>query len=458
MKIRYQSLLTAVILSAGLHAAAQTKPMATIRGKVDKEKVAKVYLFHVAQGEMTEYATTRLDAGRNYAFALPDAKEGFYYVSDNNSRRSLPTRFYLKPGENVTVDIHATSTDITGTSPENKLLGQWEKMYSELAVPSFRFFEGNYDYKSFFPALEAFIPKAEAFKKQINTPNKSFNSLLRMVVDSDVEYAAIYFIYTPRSIHPTREQYPAYYNSIIQMEKFCDTRILQLGDAIDRMERYTMFYNMNSGVKIAAGEHMQHAVSAICNDTLKGLFLTAGVDRYKSLEKLRTDYAPFMKYLLTDSAKAKYLRQESAIASYAKGEKAYNFAYPDINGDTVSLASLKGKVVLVDTWATWCMPCRAEIPHLQKLEEELRGKSIAFVSLSVDEAKDKNKWVEFVKKEKLGGIQLYAKGFSEFAHYYKINSIPRFLVFDKAGNIVTVDAPRPSQPELKALLLQLSEG
>ncbi|WP_218150442.1 TlpA family protein disulfide reductase [Chitinophaga arvensicola] len=51
-----------------------------------------------------------------------------------------------------------------------------------------------------------------------------------------------------------------------------------------------------------------------------------------------------------------------------------------------------------------------------------------------------------------------AKGFSEFAQYYKITGIPRFLIFDKEGKIVTVDAPRPSEPALKALLLQLAEG
>ena len=132
---------------------------------------------------------------------------------------------------------------------------------------------------------------------------------------------------------------------------------------------------------------------------------------------------------------------------------AYNFSYPDINGNKVSLASLKGKVVLVDVWATWCGPCRQQIPYLKKLEEELRDKDIAFVSISVDEEKDFEKWKQFVDKEQLKGIQLYAKGWSDFSKYYDIRGIPRFLVFDQNGKIVTVDSPRPSQPELKELLL-----
>jgi thiol-disulfide isomerase/thioredoxin len=141
------------------------------------------------------------------------------------------------------------------------------------------------------------------------------------------------------------------------------------------------------------------------------------------------------------------------VSTFKKGDMAYNFSYPDINGKTVTLASLKGKVVLVDVWATWCGPCKQQIPHLKKLEEELRDKDIAFVSISVDEEKDKEKWKTFVEKEELKGVQLYAKGWSDFAKYYDIRGIPRFLVFDQEGKIVTVDSPRPSQPELKELLL-----
>ncbi len=98
-------------------------------------------------------------------------------------------------------------------------------------------------------------------------------------------------------------------------------------------------------------------------------------------------------------------------------------------------------------------PVKKEIPHLKKLEEELRDKNIAFVSISVDVEKDKEKWKNFVEKEQLTGIQLYAKGWSDFTNYYDIHAIPRFLVFDQEGKIVTVDSPRPSMPELKELLL-----
>jgi hypothetical protein len=76
------------------------------------------------------------------------------------------------------------------------------------------------------------------------------------------------------------------------------------------------------------------------------------------------------------------------------------------------------------------------------------------VSLSTDAEKDREKWRQMIVDEGLGGIQLFAGQGNEFSKYYKINAIPRFLVFDKQGKIVTVDSPRPSDPALKELLLK----
>lgn len=74
------------------------------------------------------------------------------------------------------------------------------------------------------------------------------------------------------------------------------------------------------------------------------------------------------------------------------------------------------------------------------------------LGVSVDEAKDKQKWLDFIKKEELGGVQVHASGWSKIAQDYKIKGIPRFMVFDKQGRVVSVDAPRPSSPELKEML------
>lgn len=137
--------------------------------------------------------------------------------------------------------------------------------------------------------------------------------------------------------------------------------------------------------------------------------------------------------------------------------KAQNFDYLNHAGGKTSLESLKGKYVYIDIWATWCGPCRAEIPSLKKIEEKYHGKNIAFVSISVDTDKDFEKWKLFVTEKALGGIQLFAdkNWTSDFIKSFEINSIPRFLLIDPNGVVVDSDAARPSNPKLQDQLDKL---
>ena len=136
------------------------------------------------------------------------------------------------------------------------------------------------------------------------------------------------------------------------------------------------------------------------------------------------------------------------------GTVSPSFKYENHKGGFTSLEDLKGKYVYIDVWATWCGPCRQEIPFLQKTEEAYHGKNIEFVSISVDEQKNHEKWKQFVKDKNLGGIQLLAdKDWkSDFVQGFKINGIPRFILISPEGKIVSADAPRPSSPDLVTLL------
>jgi len=132
------------------------------------------------------------------------------------------------------------------------------------------------------------------------------------------------------------------------------------------------------------------------------------------------------------------------------GEPAIDFTYPNKDGNELSLTSFKGNLVYVDVWATWCGPCRAEIPSLQKLESDYHGKDIIFMSVSVDT--DKEAWEKMVVEEELGGVQLWADGWSKITKDYAIFGIPRFMLFDTEGNIISTDAPRPSSDDIRGLL------
>lgn len=142
---------------------------------------------------------------------------------------------------------------------------------------------------------------------------------------------------------------------------------------------------------------------------------------------------------------------ESLKVRKLNGQKSPTFDFENHKGGKTKLDDFKGKYVYVDVWATWCGPCRAEIPHLKKLEEHYHDKNnVVFVSISVDKAKDHEKWKNFVVEKELGGVQLFADNDwnSEFVKGYQINGIPRFIIIGPDGNIVNADAPRPSSGDI----------
>jgi len=146
-----------------------------------------------------------------------------------------------------------------------------------------------------------------------------------------------------------------------------------------------------------------------------------------------------------------------------KGKPSPKFKnYENFIGGKTSLDDFKGTYVYIDVWATWCRPCLAEIPALKSLEKQYHGKNIQFISISIDDERTagswenaNKKWRKMVKSKNLSGIQLYAGQDLEFIQEYEISSIPRFLLIDPKGNIVSSNAPRPSDPQLLNIFNEL---
>lgn len=164
--------------------------------------------------------------------------------------------------------------------------------------------------------------------------------------------------------------------------------------------------------------------------------------------------------------KKNYTKENYFLIKFKKGKPSPNFVnYENFKGGSTSLADFKGKFVYIDIWATWCGPCKREIPHFKNIIEEFENDNIEFVSISVDNGRgykndaDKAKlaWRNMIKEKDMKGVQLYAdKAWdSDFIKAYSIKSIPRFILIDPNGNIVNANAPRPSSTALKELLTTL---
>ena len=147
-----------------------------------------------------------------------------------------------------------------------------------------------------------------------------------------------------------------------------------------------------------------------------------------------------------------YEAQNNLKKNTAKGSPSPEFNnYENVQGGTNSLSDFKGKYVYIDVWATWCGPCKQQIPFLQSLEEEYHDKNIEFVSISIDQPNLKDTWKNMISNKNMSGVQLFANGDQSFASAYQISGIPRFILIDPKGNIVEANAPRPSDKNLTTL-------
>ena len=135
--------------------------------------------------------------------------------------------------------------------------------------------------------------------------------------------------------------------------------------------------------------------------------------------------------------------------------KAPDFSLADINGKRFDLSDFKGKYVYMDIWATWCGPCKVQIPFMKELEKQFHNAPIHFVSVSLDKLEDKPIWEKMVRENQMSGVQLFAGREDNFGFDYKIEYIPTFIILDKEGNIMIDRAPAPMDYQTGGINQQL---
>ena len=155
------------------------------------------------------------------------------------------------------------------------------------------------------------------------------------------------------------------------------------------------------------------------------------------LAQLKRDYP--------DSGPVKMMKQqeeaEKLKAALAEGTKFPDFAEKDMTGKPLSIANYKGKVVLLDFWATWCPPCRAELPNVLKTYKEYHAQGFEIIGISLDRDQDREKLTSFLEEKNMTWPQFFDGNYwkNKLAVKYGVNSIPATYLLDGQGTIIGKD-------------------
>lgn len=183
--------------------------------------------------------------------------------------------------------------------------------------------------------------------------------------------------------------------------------------------------------------------------------ILAGEAKNMPLAKLET---------LVNEYKAKFPKSEyttevdgivKELKKFDPGQPAIDFTFTTLEGKTMKLSDLKGKVVYMDFWASWCGPCKGEMPYAKIVKEHFKdNQDVVFLYVSIDD--NEEKWKNGITALGVTGMNTRTPGWSgEITRLYGIQSIPNYFLIDKKGNFVMKKTPRPSQSDE---VIKLIEG
>lgn len=170
-----------------------------------------------------------------------------------------------------------------------------------------------------------------------------------------------------------------------------------------------------------------------------GMYLLASNMQQMPAAMLRERYDKFPANLQQSpngKAVADYLEQAERIM---EGKEAPDFSLPNVEGDTISLNKVKGKVKIVDFWASWCAPCRKEMPTLVKLYKHYQTKGLEIISVSIDDKADAWKRAAFEEGITWKSVRATDGAKSDIIPLYGIKSIPFILILDANNKIIAIN-------------------
>lgn len=445
---------------------------ATIKGKIDNAEEQAIRFIYtndiITSQPKHEMLVSDLKDGEFSATISAEAPSLIYF-----SHGSKVAQLYVKPNDNLELTFNAKDFFNTlnvkqDNGKENQVLTELASSFSEKTMDVYSVQQTLYLKDSM--SLEEFASKErQLVKEQLEFIQKRGKKLKLSddfinTLKAEVNYGSInnlYQIGMKKRVQPNDKAF-----SFMEEVSLTDTKSLKSFNYHLAVKFYFQhdFYNQKEGNNIEVDKwflnNMYDKGSEKLSGEIKEIFIasTAYTVISNKWDFLIDSIAP--KYF-KDAKNQTYVTQIKPMYDEYITEK--NKPLPDgankVEGEYNNIEELlekyKGKVVYIDVWASWCGPCKREMPFSIQLQEQFKGEDVVFLFVAVND-KPEN-WKAAIKQLSITGEHYFGdQNFSaSFMKKFEIRGIPRYLIADKTGAIVNTNAPRPSHEGIAETLKEL---
>jgi len=386
----------------------------------------------------------------------------FYRIGDGNET----TICFLKPGFDLNFSLNTKEFDesvsYTGKgSAENNYLAEKYLLEENFGELTYYGYYGKLSEDSFINLTDSLYDlELRLFNKEKNKFDKDFEFIEYKNIQTDyllkfTDFEGIHRFVTGDKEFKVSDKFPNPYDSL----NVNDDKLLILPNYINFINSYIQNLSiilLNDNDTLDYHNIFINIVDTLIKNKNIRQEVAYHFGKYEFSKIKEPEYC--YKKLKTIISKNEYLKPieetYAKINKIKKGEISPTFELYDLDSNLVKLQDFKGKVVYVDIWAIWCLPCRKEIPHLEKLESHYKDSNIVFISICKDDTR--SRWKKTVRSNELSGVHLFApENNIDFFKDYLVDGVPRYILIDKDGRIIDSDAIRPSDIKIEKTLNNL---
>jgi len=279
------------------------------------------------------------------------------------------------------------------------------------------------------------LNKLESFRTNDNvTTGSDFREMKRKVIAIDCLMLWNKFTETRAKKYPNAPTpTPTWINDLRKSISMKDTSLIGVEEYLEYI--YLKILLENKDKKGSEQLIVLNAISKQANGIVKDMLIFKKLQEAILSASTRNErselYNNYINYITQDKVKNALFRIYKSAERIGRGNPAPEFTATSKSGKEYKLSDFKGKVLIIDVWATWCGPCKQMAPFFEKVAYKYKNNNIQFVSLSIDS--DKDSWLFNVKEESDDEVlKLHVTDINILAENYNIRTIPRFILIDIA--------------------------